>query len=743
MNKKISIVIYSINNERGIEKYAKKLNRILTKKGIDYEIIIHQKEIHKENKEQLSKLKKIIPLRIINKNIGKDHLFYCLKKAKNENILLIDYEKNFDPEIIPLFFTLREKGAEIIITNRIEYQNESPINKFCCRFVKFLFAKLGLDLEIDPFSGIRFFTKEVVERLDLNPKEVFFNLQLVIKGVSAGYNLKVVESKVIKAAGEKKVSEWLSLVKDFSKFTFSNLLTRPEIYPFHKNIKKRKGEGFHYNGLEFVSHTNLSNNESAFISASLPQRFLIITFVILAVAAFAVNWHLTLTFLISLITLFYFFDLFFGIFLIVRSFTKNPEIKISKKEIDNIKNKDLPRYTIFCPLYKEWQVIRQFVNAIDKLDYPKNKLQVLLLLEENDQRTIDEARNISVPKYFKIIIVPHSQPKTKPKALNYGLKFAKGKLAVIYDAEDIPEKDQLKKAYLAFKKIDKTAVCVQAKLNYYNPNQNLLTKLFTAEYSLWFDLTLTGLQSIDAPIPLGGTSNHFLIPELKKLKGWDPFNVTEDCDLGIRLAKRGFKTKIFNSTTFEEANSHYLNWVRQRSRWIKGYIQTYLVHMRKPEEFFATIKKPDILTFQLIIGTKILSMFVNPLMWLSTVSYFLFRPWVGPLIESFYHPLTLYLGVFCLAAGNFIYIYYYMIGLAKRNHYEIIKYVFFIPFYWCGVSIAAWKALYEMVYKPHYWSKTVHGLHFEKKKKVLEGISIVKSKEAVLIPKEQISINQT
>ena len=166
---------------------------------------------------------------------------------------------------------------------------------------------------------------------------------------------------------------------------------------------------------------------------------------------------------------------------------------------------------------------------------------------------------------------------------------------------------------------------MQAKLNFYNARQNLLTRLFTMEYSLWFDLILPGLQSINAPIPLGGTSNHFRVKHLKHLRGWDPFNVTEDCDLGIRIAKLGYNTAIIDSTTMEEATSQVGNWIRQRSRWIKGYMQTYLVHMRRPGEFVSDIKNPNIIFFQLTVGGKIVSLFVNPLLWSLTILYFIFR----------------------------------------------------------------------------------------------------------------------
>lgn len=301
------------------------------------------------------------------------------------------------------------------------------------------------------------------------------------------------------------------------------------------------------------------------------------------------------------------------------------------------------------------------------LDYPKSKLDIMLLLEEDDTVTIDAARAMHLPSYFRIMIVPHSSPKTKPKACNYGLAHAKGEYIVIYDAEDQPEPLQLKKAYLALKKGNDKIGCVQAKLNYFNPTHNLLTRLFTAEYSLWFDVILPGLQSIRTTIPLGGTSNHFKTKLLKDLSGWDPFNVTEDADLGTRLFNAGYQTAIIDSTTLEkEANSNLRNWFRQRSRWLKGYMQTYLVHMRNPLVLFKAQGVHAIL-FNLIVGGKIAFILINPFLWVMTISYFLLYAYVGPAIESIYPPLVFYMALTSEVLGNFIALYNYMIGCAKKG----------------------------------------------------------------------------
>jgi cellulose synthase/poly-beta-1,6-N-acetylglucosamine synthase-like glycosyltransferase len=189
------------------------------------------------------------------------------------------------------------------------------------------------------------------------------------------------------------------------------------------------------------------------------------------------------------------------------------------------------------------------------------------------------------------------------------------------------------------------------------------------EYSLWFDLILTGLQSVNAPIPLGGTSNHFRKSVLQKMGGWDAFNVTEDCDLGMRLSKAGYKTAILDSTTYEEANSDLKNWVNQRTRWIQGYIQTLLVHMRDMKSFWVSGNKSHLPWFLIIVGGKVLSLYINPLMWIITISYFAFHSVAGSFIESLYPSIIFYMAILSLTVGNFIYLYNYMIGCESgRRH---------------------------------------------------------------------------
>ena len=379
----------------------------------------------------------------------------------------------------------------------------------------------------------------------------------------------------------------------------------------------------------------------------------------------------------------------------------------SQEELRQFDDHELPTVTILCPMYREKEVLPDLVRCLESLDYPKSKLDVKLLLEEDDHDTLEVALRLKPPSYIKFVMVPNSQPRTKPKACNYGLLSAEGQLVVIFDADDRPDRDQLRHVAAAFRKAGPGLMCVQAKLNYYNREQNLLTRWFTAEYSNWFDLILPGLASSRAPIPLGGTSNYFYTEKLRDLGGWDPFNVTEDADLGVRMAKRGYHTAVVDSTTFEEANSQIPNWIRQRSRWLKGYMQTWLVHMRNPRRLLKSLGWRDFLSFQLTIGGTPLMALLNPVWWLLTLLWML-----GYLhLIQFLFPRPVYtIALFNLVAGNFAFVYLYVLGLTERRYYELTRAAMLSPLYWALMSIAAWKGLWQLLTRPFYWEKTQHGL---------------------------------
>ena len=383
------------------------------------------------------------------------------------------------------------------------------------------------------------------------------------------------------------------------------------------------------------------------------------------------------------------------------------DLKVSDAEVAALEDQDLPVYTILVPMYKEPDTLPILSSALRRMDYPLSKLDVKLVLEEDDMETIQAAKDLGLEGIFEIIRVPPSQPKTKPKACNYALNFARGELLTIYDAEDKPEPDQLKKAVVAFRKAPDNVACIQARLNYFNAGENWLTRMFTLEYSLWFDFYLPALEALGIPIPLGGTSNHFKMDVLREANAWDPFNVTEDADLGVRLTQRGYRVGVVNSTTFEEANSHVGNWIRQRSRWFKGYMQTYLVHMRKPVELYRSLGHTGFWGFQFFVGGNLLTALSLPFMLVMFV-YWLATRWSG--FDIIFPPVVLYISLFNLIIGNGFFIYLNMLGAFKRHNFQLMPYALTVPIYWLLMTVAAYKGLWQLIHNPFYWEKTTHGL---------------------------------
>ena len=366
---------------------------------------------------------------------------------------------------------------------------------------------------------------------------------------------------------------------------------------------------------------------------------------------------------------------------------------------------DWPRYSVMVPLYREARVAAGLVAHLKAMDYPADRLQVLLLVEEDDDPTRSALESCGLAPPFEVIVVPVSLPRTKPKACNYGLRRANGELLVIYDAEDRPDTDQLKKAARLFTRVPENVICLQAMLDFYNPARNIITRLFTTEYSYWFYFFLPGLHLLDAPIPLGGTSNHFRLQALKQLGGWDPFNVTEDCDLGIRLYIEGYRTVPLDSVTWEEATFRIAPWVRQRSRWFKGYLQTYLVHMRSQLPLLSKGGPRALLHFHMIFGANCFCLVLNPLYWTLTILWFATREEV---LSSFYPLWILLPALLAFLAGNAAFILSPMLACIQRRRYELIPYCLLTPFYWALMSLAAWKGLLQLVTRPFYWEKTPH-----------------------------------
>jgi cellulose synthase/poly-beta-1,6-N-acetylglucosamine synthase-like glycosyltransferase len=375
-----------------------------------------------------------------------------------------------------------------------------------------------------------------------------------------------------------------------------------------------------------------------------------------------------------------------------------------KRSALRLSEAELPIYTVMVALYRETAALPGLIAALRKLDYPAEKLDIKLVVEPDDQETRDALAKLRLAPPFEVIVAPAAGPRTKPKALNAALPFARGTFTVIFDAEDRPEPDQLRHALDLFRSHGPSLACVQASLTIDNVADNWITGLFAAEYAGLFDVFLPALAALNLPLPLGGSSNHLHTKTLRKVGAWDPFNVTEDADLGLRLARFGYRAVVTSSTTYEEAPGRLTAWLKQRTRWFKGWMQTWLVHMREPLRLRRDIGSAAFITVQLMVGGNVLAALVHPVLLLGLFWQFL----SGELVLSATGTSTLF--ALTLFAGYMASALLCLVGLFRRGLMAHAWVLLGMPLHWLMLSWAAWRALYQLVRDPYRWEKTEHGL---------------------------------
>ena len=370
-------------------------------------------------------------------------------------------------------------------------------------------------------------------------------------------------------------------------------------------------------------------------------------------------------------------------------------------------NGGLPVISVMVPMYHEPDIAPRLVARLGALNYPRDRLDILLVVEEDDRLTRDALAAADLPGWMRVIPVPHSPLRTKPRALNYALGFARGSIIGVYDAEDAPDPDQLFRVARRFGELPPTVACLQGMLDYYNPATNWLSRCFTIEYAVWFRLVLPGLDRLGLVVPLGGTTLFFRRALLEELGGWDAHNVTEDADLGVRLARHGYRTELIDTVTLEEANCRVWPWIKQRSRWLKGYAMTYAVHMRDPVALWRALGAWRFLGVQVLFLGTLIQFFLAPLLW----SFWLFLLGVE-------HPIAATLPGWLLGAVLVLFLGSEVAGLAiawvalgRAGHRALRPWALSLSLYFPLAAIAAYKALWEMVRSPFYWDKTAHGLH--------------------------------
>lgn len=364
-----------------------------------------------------------------------------------------------------------------------------------------------------------------------------------------------------------------------------------------------------------------------------------------------------------------------------------------------------PTVSIIVPLYKEPEVAGALVDRLRRIDYPRERFDVILAVEEDDPLTLTALKAGELPPWMRAVIVPRGSPQTKPRALNYVLNYARGDIVGIYDAEDRPEPDQIHRVVQRFAEVPADVACLQGRLDYYNARHNWLSRLFTVEYAAWFRVLLPGVQRMGLVVPLGGTTVFLRRNVLEAVGAWDAHNVTEDAELGLRLARAGYQTEIVETTTFEEANAAALPWVKQRSRWLKGYLMTWGSAMRSPRVLLKELGTWRFVWLQIQFAGAVLGFLTAPILW-----SFMLKPF------GVWHPLDAVMSPFAYGALAAVMITGLLGSIAisiyacRAKHLRHLRLISPLvePYYLFG-TIAAWIGLFELMAKPFFWAKTNHG----------------------------------
>ncbi|MGB5837505.1 MAG: glycosyltransferase [Albidovulum sp.] len=365
----------------------------------------------------------------------------------------------------------------------------------------------------------------------------------------------------------------------------------------------------------------------------------------------------------------------------------------------------LPIVSMMVPLFRENDIAPRLIRRLGRIDYPKELLDVLLVVEDDDKQTQDALAARQLPRWMRVVIVPAGPIRTKPRALNYALDFCRGSIVGIWDAEDAPEPGQIHKVVRSFHEAAPDVACLQGILDFYNPRHNWLTRCFTIEYAAWFRVFLPGLARLGFVVPLGGTTLFFRREIIEELGGWDAHNVTEDADLGVRLARRGYRTEVIDTVTEEEPNAHPLSWIKQRSRWQKGFAMTWASHMRNPKALWRDLGAKRFWGVQILLAGSLLQAVLTPvLLSLWLVALGLPHPLRGVLSST---QLTVLGSLFVVA--ELVNISVGVWAARGADHRHLIKWVPSLHFYCPLAALSSYKAIYEWVTRPFYWDKTTHG----------------------------------
>ncbi len=708
----LSIIVPVYNERPNLRPLIQRIMKSMQGAEYGYELIFVDDRSNDRSAEMIRSFSASSPIRVLTKK-GERGKAYSLiegfQQAKGEVIAMIDADLQYPPEKIPDMVELMQE-YDIVVGNR-RIRRTSGLRTFLSRTYQRIFGHFVLGLKTDVQSGLKVFRADILHHVKMHPSAWGFDYQFLYHAKRLGY--RIGQTDIVfedRKYGQSHVNTILTAFELIVGSVTLRLSYLPkDILPFlfYPHISEYHTRGF-TNTDDFLFLPDIVSTRKHFFRETVV--LLVVSLLVIGAGIgllSAVTGYSPLLILSGMLALVYLGLIVFKL-RIVRAGMQRKPVSFKPDDIAAITDEELPIYTILIPLYKEAEVIPQIVTAMSRIDYPVDKLDIIITLEEYDHETIDAIAQAGMPAHFRTLILPDVKPKTKPKALNVAFLQTSGEFLVIYDAEIIPDPDQLKKAYLAFKKHPDIA-CFQTQLDHYNAEQNWITKLFNAEFSFHYDLFLPGIQKLGYVVPLSGHSTHFRRDVLEDIGAWDPYNLTEDCDMGIRLFRKGYKTEMMDSRSQEEATCSIGAWVAQRSRWMEGFVQTSIVHLRHPLRLKNELGGwSKLLAFLVLVPGSVVMNIINLFFWVLLGAWFVTQ---STAIQQLFPGPVLYISIFSFAFGNFTFMFLNLLGSYKRERYSLVKYSLLSFFYWLMLAYASLRGCVHLIFKPHQWEKTKHGKH--------------------------------
>jgi cellulose synthase/poly-beta-1,6-N-acetylglucosamine synthase-like glycosyltransferase len=706
--KLVSVIIPCSNDRRWILACFDRVAKAFEGTDYRYELIVVDDRSHDGTLDVLRSAAGTYPLRIIEKR-GPAGRSMSIKEgldvAVGRFVVLLDPDVVFPTDGFQEMLQALSSN-DVVVANR-------PKHPFILRrLYRWVCGRALLRTDADIRSGLKMFRRSLLSSLRFNPLfdgRIGFDIFLLYHAKSRHVSTKIVVMKYVRPLFHHgvwtSVTSRIDLVVGVMKIVAAR--TSRALFPFL--YPPQPQEYFEAGFTNVNDYLFLAPKQSAkghitreTISLSL------VVFLICSSGLYVTSFISGFSVLVIGATLISFVYVAFMTFKLVMLFISVHcnKPRSTQHELDALSPNDCPMISILIPLYKEGDIIPQIFRYLLDFDYPVEKLDVIFIFESTDKETADAFLAMNPPAHFKALLSPDVQPKTKPKAMNVAFKESQGSIVVIFDAEVLPERDQLKKAVLLFKKYP-DAMYLHSKMDVYNSSASWISLLYTSEFCYFYNFFLPGIVECNYPLPISGHSTYFRREVIEHVGAWDPYNVAEDCDIGIRIFRKGYRSgMMLDSYTWEQSTTTIPTWVRQRTRWIQGFIQTSIVQLRYP----LLLKRQlhswwNFVVFLILVPGNVLLNILNIFQW-SMFALWHFTH--APFLQDAYIGFTLYLATVCFFFGNFLFTFFGMYALYERKHYSAVPWSLLMVVYWIMLGIATIRSTLHFFLHPHKWDKTKH-----------------------------------